>query len=65
MADNEFANMLLAEIRQYHERVKRAREAVYFEPLQDLDLLSTTAPHRFRVINGGRADRAACVAFKR
>jgi hypothetical protein len=60
MADDEFGKMLLAEIRRHHERIKRARESGYAELLEDQELSPTTTKPRFRVINGGRADRIAC-----
>jgi hypothetical protein len=55
MADNEFGKMLLAEIRQYHEKIGRVRTAY----LQDLDEEPAITKPRFRVIDGGKAD---CIA---
>jgi hypothetical protein len=59
VADNEFGTALIAEIKRYHEMIEREREAVYFEPLEDLVLSATTTTHGFRVINGGRSDHLA------
>jgi hypothetical protein len=59
MADNDFAKMLLADIRRHHERMERAREAGYVGLLEDLDSPPTITKHHFRVIDGGRADRVA------
>jgi hypothetical protein len=56
VVDNEFGTMLIAEIKRFHEMIERQREAVYFEPLEDLVLPATTTRHGFRVINGGRAE---------
>jgi hypothetical protein len=55
MANNEFGKMLLAEIRRYHAKVQRARETGYVELLDEAPP-PATMKHRFRVINGGRAD---------
>ena len=56
MADNEFGKMLLAEIRRHHEKIERLRAAY----LQDPDETPpATTERRFRVIDGGKADRAA------
>jgi hypothetical protein len=59
VADNEFGTTLIAEIKRYHEMIEREREAVYFEPSEDLRLPATTTTHGFRVINGGRANHVA------
>lgn len=62
MADNGFSQMLLAEIRRYHEQVERVREAIDAEVRRGLDDAPPAATkHRFRVIEGGRKEGPARV----